>query len=195
MLASSFLWALGPSALVYAHGIRVERSENRLIKGPASPDGASSSSINSVWQAKLQDDGLVKLDFHRLIPRQGSSSADTDTSADATSTAAKDTSYHAQNNCIDDRCINYRRKLCVINNKYLNVDLKHSIIDKHDLNIHGTRCLMLQHNCKEQYHLRNDWNDHIDMLCGEYYLEHVFTGSYMHDTVKQRSYDLHGTSE
>ncbi|RBR17574.1 hypothetical protein FVER53590_25068 [Fusarium verticillioides] len=92
MLASSFLWALGASSLVYAHGIRVERSENRLIKGPASPDGASSSSFNSVWQAKLQDDGLVKLDFHRLIPRQDSSSADTDTSADATSTATKDTS-------------------------------------------------------------------------------------------------------
>ncbi|KAF5648452.1 uncharacterized protein FTJAE_1285 [Fusarium tjaetaba] len=92
MRSSSFLWALGASVLAHAHGIRVERSENRLIKRPASPDDVSSSSIDSVWHAKLQDDGLVKLDFHRLIQRQDSSSADTGTSADAKSTSTKDTS-------------------------------------------------------------------------------------------------------
>ncbi|KAF5977322.1 hypothetical protein FCOIX_6589 [Fusarium coicis] len=92
MHLSSFFLALSASAIAQAHGIRVERSDNRLIKGPASPDGASSSSIDSVWHAKLQDDGLVKLDFHRIIQRQDSSSADTGTVSDATSKATKDTS-------------------------------------------------------------------------------------------------------
>ncbi|KAF5571387.1 hypothetical protein FPHYL_504 [Fusarium phyllophilum] len=92
MLLSFFFLALGSNAIAQAHGIRVERSENRLIKGPASPDGTSSSSKEPMWHPKLQDDGLVKLDFHRLIQRQGSSSADSATSADATSKATKDTS-------------------------------------------------------------------------------------------------------
>ncbi|KAH7226218.1 putative cyclase-domain-containing protein [Fusarium oxysporum] len=92
MLVSSFFLALGASAITHAHGIRVERSENRLIKGPASPDGASSSSMEPVWHAKQQGGGLMKLDFHRLIQRRDTSSADTGTSADATSTATKDSS-------------------------------------------------------------------------------------------------------
>ncbi|KAI3588059.1 putative cyclase-domain-containing protein, partial [Fusarium oxysporum f. sp. albedinis] len=92
MLVSSFFLALGASAIAHAHGIRVERSENRLIKGPASPDGASSSSMEPVWHAKQQGGGLMKLDFHRLIQRRDTSSADTGTSADATSTATKDSS-------------------------------------------------------------------------------------------------------
>ncbi|KAG5744598.1 hypothetical protein H9Q72_010378 [Fusarium xylarioides] len=92
MLLSSFFLALGSSAIAQAHGIRVERSENRLVKGPAFPDGASSSSMEPVWHAKQGGDKLVKVDFHRLIQRRDSSSADTDTSADATSTATKDAS-------------------------------------------------------------------------------------------------------
>ncbi|KAF5601337.1 hypothetical protein FPCIR_2316 [Fusarium pseudocircinatum] len=92
MLLSSFFLTLGSSAIAQAHGIRVERSDNRLIKGPASPDDASSPSMEQVWHAKLQDYGLVKLDFHRLIQRQDSSSTDTGTASDATSTATKDTS-------------------------------------------------------------------------------------------------------
>ncbi|KAF5261343.1 hypothetical protein FOXYS1_7973 [Fusarium oxysporum] len=136
MLVSSFFLALGASAIAHAHGIRVERSENRLIKGPASPDGASSSSMEPVWHAKQQGGGLVKLDFHRLIQRRDTSSADTGTSADATSTATKDSSV-----------------LRVINNRNLNVYLKYGIIDKHDLNFHGTRRLLLQHDSQEQHHL------------------------------------------
>ncbi|KAF5711559.1 hypothetical protein FMUND_8954 [Fusarium mundagurra] len=92
MLLSSFILALGSSAIAQAHGIRVERSENRLIKGPASPEKASSSSIEPLWHAKQQGDGLVELNFHRIIQRQDSSSAGTGTSADATSTATEDTS-------------------------------------------------------------------------------------------------------
>ncbi|KAF5990142.1 hypothetical protein FBULB1_189 [Fusarium bulbicola] len=90
MLISSFFIALGASPLVYAHGIRVERSENRPIKGPAFPYDASSSSTEPVWHAKQEENQLVKVDFHRLIQRRDDSSADTDTSADATSTASKD---------------------------------------------------------------------------------------------------------
>ncbi|KAI7767138.1 hypothetical protein LZL87_009540 [Fusarium oxysporum] len=92
MLASSFFLVLSASVIAHAHGIRVERSENGLIKGPASPDGASSSSMEPVWHAKQQGDGLVKLEFHRLIQRRDTSSADTGTSADAPSTATKETS-------------------------------------------------------------------------------------------------------
>ncbi|KAF5609784.1 uncharacterized protein FSUBG_3781 [Fusarium subglutinans] len=92
MLISSFFIALGASPLVYAHGIQVERSENHFIKGPAFPDDASSSSMEPLWHAKQGDDELVKVDFHRLIQRRDDSSTDTDTSADATSTATKDAS-------------------------------------------------------------------------------------------------------
>ncbi|KAH7251075.1 hypothetical protein BKA59DRAFT_509179 [Fusarium tricinctum] len=92
MLVSSFFLALGASAIAHAHGIRVERSENHLIKGPTSPDGTSSSSMEPVRHAKQQGDGLVKSDFQRLIQRRDTNSADTGTSADATSTATKDTS-------------------------------------------------------------------------------------------------------
>ncbi|KAH6962924.1 hypothetical protein DER45DRAFT_534158 [Fusarium avenaceum] len=92
MLLSSFFLALGASAIAHAHGIRVERSEKHLIKGPDSPDGTSSSSMEPVWHTKQQGDGLVKLDFQRWIQRRDTSSADTGTSADAKSTATKDTS-------------------------------------------------------------------------------------------------------
>ncbi|CVK85950.1 uncharacterized protein FPRN_06391 [Fusarium proliferatum] len=92
MLVLSFILALGASAITHAHGVLVERSENRLIKGPASPDGTSSSSIEPLWHAKQQGDELVKLDFHRLIQRRDTSSTDSGTSAGATSKATKDTS-------------------------------------------------------------------------------------------------------
>ncbi|KAF5626102.1 hypothetical protein F52700_8818 [Fusarium sp. NRRL 52700] len=92
MLVSSVFLALGASTILHAHGIRVERSGDRLIKGPASPDGPSSSSRELLWHEKPQDDGLVKLNFHRLIQRKDSSSLDTGTSAEATSKATKDTS-------------------------------------------------------------------------------------------------------
>ncbi|CAJ0554823.1 Ff.00g133360.m01.CDS01 [Fusarium sp. VM40] len=196
MLVSSFFLALGASAIAHAHSIRVERSENHLIKGLASPDGTSSSSMEPVWHAKQQGDGLVKLDFRRLIQRRDASSADTGTSADAKSTATKDTSvYHAWNNCIGDRGINYRRKFRIISNRNRNVNLKHSIINKHDLNFHGPGRLLLQHDSKEQLGLRSNRCHHIELLCCEYNLEHMFSGLSMHDSVKQRNYGLHGTSE
>ncbi|CCT67650.1 uncharacterized protein FFB20_07593 [Fusarium fujikuroi] len=92
MLVLPFILALSASAITHAHGVLVERSENHLIKGPASPDGASSSSMEPLWHAKQQGDGVVKLDFHRLIQRRDTSSADSGTSAEATSKATKDTS-------------------------------------------------------------------------------------------------------
>ncbi|KAH7253623.1 putative cyclase-domain-containing protein [Fusarium redolens] len=92
MLVSSFLLVLGASALVHAQGIRVERSEHDLIEAYVSPESASSSSSEPMWHAKQHGDGLVDLKFHRLIPRQDISSADTGTLADATDTATRDTS-------------------------------------------------------------------------------------------------------
>ncbi|KAF5540740.1 hypothetical protein FMEXI_8236 [Fusarium mexicanum] len=196
MLIPSFFIALGVSPLVHAHGIRVERSENRLIKGPAFPDDASSSSMEPVWHAKQGYDELLKVDFHRLIQRRDDSSTDTDSSADATSTATKDASmYYARHNYIGDGGIYYRRKLRVVNHHHLELKLRHSIIDKHDFNFNGTRRFMLQYDSQEQHHLRNNRIHHIDVLCCEYNLEHMFSGSYMHDPVKQRSHDLYGTPE
>jgi hypothetical protein len=92
MLVSYFLLVLGASALVHAQGIRVERSEHDLIEAYVSPESASSSSSEPMWHAKQHGDGLVDLKFHRLIPRQDISSADTGTLADATDTATRDTS-------------------------------------------------------------------------------------------------------
>ncbi|RGP68695.1 hypothetical protein FSPOR_5165 [Fusarium sporotrichioides] len=172
MLVSSLFLALGASAVVHAHGIRVERSENHLIKGPASPDGTSSSPIKPLWHAKQQGDGLAKLDFRRLIQRRDTSSADTGTSADATSTASKDT----------DRSINCRRKLRAINN--WNLNLKHSIINKHNLNFYGSRRLLLQHDSQKQHYLRNNRFHHIELLCFERNLKHMFSRISMHDSVK-----------
>ncbi|KIL87092.1 hypothetical protein FAVG1_09646 [Fusarium avenaceum] len=194
MLLSSFFLALGASAIAHAHGIRVERSEKHLIKGPDSPDGTSSSSMEPVWHTKQQGDGLVKLDFQRWIQRRDTSSADTGTSADAKSTATKDTSV-VETTEDEATTTAEAEKLRVISDRNRNVNLKHSIINKHDFNFHGPWRLLLQHDNKKQQCLRSNRYHHIELLCCEYNLEHMFSGLSMHDSVKQRNYGLHGTSE